>query len=295
MNFIKSSKSIISYIRKSPSNKGQKFYRFSLAILWQCYKRIIGLPLISRLDNGAKFILEPHSTNSSGNIYVKTYEAEYIYFLRENILKGGVIIDIGAHMGLYTLLLKDLFESGYCFEPAPDNFKALAANLFINDFIEKFLPVKSAVSDKNETMHLKIEGTFSGVNFLVEDKELSFENYQSVPVVSIDSFLSEKGEQKNIHFIKIDTEGNELKVLRGCLHTLKSNPKLIVLIENYSPMELVTLFSSINFKVFAIDKNGHILTDKNSILNSYNLLAVGMSHPLYEKIYLNFDRSIKVI
>ncbi len=277
-------KSIIGYIWQSPSNKGQKLYRVWLAIAWQCYKRIVGLPIISKLDNGTKFILEPNSTNSAGNIYVKTYEAQYIYFLRKHILKGGLIIDIGAHMGLYTLLLNDLFVGGYCFEPAADTFKALRDNLFINDLVEQFVPVNSAVSETNTIQALKIEGTFSGVNYLVGNIENNIENVAIVSVVSIDNFFLEKSEREKIHFMKIDTEGNEQKVLEGGLQTLKNNTHLILLFENSSPTNLIAILSSINFKVFSIDKNGTIFSDKKSLLHSYNLFAVGPQHPLFKVV-----------
>ena len=284
MGFINSLKSIFGYIWQSPSNKGQKLYRIALAILWQCYKRIVGLPLISTLDNGAKFILEPWSTNSTGNIYVKTYEAEYVFFLRQHILKDGLIVDVGAHMGLYTLLLNDLFKGGYCFEPAKDTFKALKNNLFINELIEKFIPENSAVSDRNGNQALKIQGVFSGVNHLIVANDKNISQSTIVPTVSIDNFLKEK-KTDQIRFIKIDTEGHELKVLRGCLETLKSNPLIIILFENSSPEELLELFRSINFKVFSIDKNGVIFSDKASILNAYNLFAVGYKHPLFDNVH----------
>lgn len=284
MKFINSVKSICRYIVQSPSNKGQKVYRFILAILWQCYKRTVRLPIISTLDNGAKFILEPASTNSTGNIYVKTYEAEYIYFLRKNILGNGLILDIGSHMGLYTLLLNNLFVGGFCFEPAKDTFNALKNNLFINDLIEKYIPVNSAVSDNNESSFLKVEGRFSGVNHLVELVGSNKDKANVVTTVSIDEFLLKNNITEKIHFLKIDTEGHELKVLKGCLQTLQNNRSVIVLFENSSLEELLQLFYSINFKVFSIDRKGHIYSDKTNTVNSYNLFAVGSEHPLFEKI-----------
>ena len=284
MGFINSIKSICRYIYQSPSNKGQKGYRLLLAILWQCYKRTVGLPIISILDNGAKFILEPNSTNSTGNIYVKTYEAEYIYFLRKHVLKNGYVLDIGAHMGLYTLLLNDYFVGGFCFEPAKDTFNALRNNLFINNLIEKYIPVNSAVSDNTASSTLKVEGIFSGVNHVIETPENIGGKTDVVSTVSIDNFLLKNNVTEKIHFLKIDTEGHELKVLKGCLQTLQNNRAVIVLFENSSLIELTQLFSSINFKVFAIDRNGNILSDKKYALNAYNLFAIGSEHPLFEKV-----------
>lgn len=72
------------YIVSSPSNKGQITKRFFYAFMWQLWKRTYGRPIIITLDNGNKFVLDSNSSNSTGVIYTKVYEAEYVYFLREH-------------------------------------------------------------------------------------------------------------------------------------------------------------------------------------------------------------------
>ena len=256
-------------------------YRVGLAVLWQSYKRMVGLPIISILDNGTKFILYPNSTNSTGNIYVKTYEAEYIYFLRKHIVKGGMIIDIGAHMGLFTLLLNNLFKGGYCFEPAKDTYMALQNNLFLNRLMDEFIPINSAVSDNDGTHTLKMEGAFSGINHLIETGEENSKDAEIVSTVSLDTFLIKNNILSNINFLKIDTEGHELTILMGSQQMLQNNPNLIILMENNCIEKVLELFAKVNFKVFAISSNGNVLSDNKSIANAYNIFAVGSLHPLY--------------
>jgi FkbM family methyltransferase len=49
---------------------------------------------------------------------------------------GGVVLDVGAHIGAFCLLLSERNQMrsyrGYAFEPAPDNVRVLRANLFQN-------------------------------------------------------------------------------------------------------------------------------------------------------------------
>jgi FkbM family methyltransferase len=278
MQALKLVRQISKYVLESPSNKGQKVYRLFLALGWQLYKRAVGLPIISKLDNGAHFILLPNSTNSTGNIYVKTYEAEYIYFLRKEVIEGGVFLDIGAHMGLYTLLLKDKFKKGFCFEPAKDNYKALKNNLFINNLHENFIALDKAVSNVEGTSVFNVNGDFSGTNSL-EDAGAGSSG-QEVETITIDSFIRKNGIQEKIQLIKIDTEGHEMQVLEGAKETLQNSPTCIVVIENYDTEIIIDFFNKLSYTVYALNKEGVISDEKEKVMRTYNLLAIGPLHPI---------------
>tara|TARA_B110000971_G_scaffold203942_1_gene224878 strand:+ start:409 stop:804 length:396 start_codon:yes stop_codon:yes gene_type:complete len=65
-------------------------------------------------------------------IYLRdAYENQQIKYLRELIIKEEVeiFIDIGSHMGFYTLNLSQLVKSGYSFEPIIENFNQLKENI----------------------------------------------------------------------------------------------------------------------------------------------------------------------
>ncbi|MBB1284685.1 FkbM family methyltransferase [Flavisolibacter sp. BT320] len=281
MRFFRLTKQIFRYINESPSNKGQKLYRFFLAILWQVYKRTVGLPLVSKLDNGASFILLPNSTNSTGNIYVKTYEAEYIYFLRKQVERGGVLLDIGAHMGLYTLLLKDRFSAGYCFEPAGDNFRALRNNMALNELTNVFECINMAVSNMNGEASLEITGAYSGMNGLT-DRTGSAATV-TVKTTTVDSFVKERDIEEKITLIKIDTEGHEVNVLKGARETLRNNPATLVLFENSELPSIIRIFDELSFTVYGIRKDGTPSRRPVDLASSYNLVAVGPHHPLQKQ------------
>jgi len=54
--------------------------------------------------------------------------------LRRLIKEGQVVVDVGAHIGYYTVLLARMVGKGrvFAFEPEPSNFSLLAKNVEIN-------------------------------------------------------------------------------------------------------------------------------------------------------------------
>jgi FkbM family methyltransferase len=183
-------------------------------------------------------------------------------------------------MGLYTLLLNDKFVGGYLFEPAYDTFRALRTNLFINDFTEKFIAVNSVVSDQEREVSFLKDGVFSGTNRIgIGDSSYT------INAIVIDKYLkSAIGSIPVVNFIKIDTEGHELGVLKGAEETINKNPGILLLIENSYTDQILDFFKDKNFKIFVIDKQGNISFDRTKFDKAYNLIAVGKEHPLYSTL-----------
>ena len=69
----------------------------------------------------------------------------------ENIIKNGnIVIDVGAHMGYYSLLFAKLVGKNgkiFAFEPDPKNFSRVQKNVKLNNYMNIVLTQK-AVSDR---------------------------------------------------------------------------------------------------------------------------------------------------
>lgn len=248
--------SVPKYILSEESNRSEKIKRLIFAAFWQLWKRTIKLPIVLPLDNGQQFIAEPKAKNSTGAIYTRIYEYRCIMFARKHVQRGGVICDVGAHTGLYSLLLANLFDKGICFEPADDSFELLRKNLCLNNFTD-FELYNKAVSHSNGYVEFNSDGPYSGTAHICDDEsQIPPENIINVPSVTLDSVLYER-HIEDLHYLKIDAEGHEYSVLQGGLKTIRSNPQLLIHVEITKHMsKIFDLLKNLNFKIFYLDNIG---------------------------------------
>lgn len=126
------------------------------------------------------------------------------------------VLDIGANIGLISLAMAKICKDGciYSFEPDSVNFERLKENVSLNKFSNLRL-FNLALGDMQGSSKLyRIEPSNPGMNrILIETPE------QPVPceVVNVETLNSLYNQKTftRVDFIKIDTEGFELKVLQG--------------------------------------------------------------------------------
>jgi len=193
------------------------------------------------------------SEYTAWSYFYKNQENEEIFFIKKIINNGDNIIDIGANLGFYSILFASLSPNGkvFSFEPSTKNYKKLLENKELNQKYN-ILTYKIGISDKKgyQKLFLTINenlnegGNFIGSNDLKNN--LFSEDFEDIKVETLDEIID-----KNINFklAKIDTEGNELKVLNGMKYILKNNLKYL-LIETSSNFDLINNFlKEFNFKI----------------------------------------------
>jgi len=153
---------------------------------------------------------------------------------RELIKNGMSIIDIGAHIGLYTVLAAEkVGNTGkiIAIEPEPQNYKQLLENIKLNSF-RNVIPVNCGLGIRNSLEKLYINPYKTCSHTFVLEKNGNY--FIEVRVKTLDS-LREELNLKKVDIIKIDTEGAEIPVLKGAEKTLRANPsvKIIVAAEHY--------------------------------------------------------------
>lgn len=156
-----------------------------------------------------------------------TPEPEYA-ILSTLITAGDWVIDVGANVGHYTKRFSDLVgPTGrvIAFEPVPETFALLAANLQVLPKANVTL-INAAVSDKTSLVGMSIPAFDTGLrNFYQAHLSDSPDSGLQVLTLCVDSLnITHK-----ITLIKIDAEGHEAGVLRG-MHQilLRDKPTLIV-------------------------------------------------------------------
>jgi FkbM family methyltransferase len=140
------------------------------------------------------------------------FEPAETALLRTLVTPGETLLDLGANVGYYTLLLSGLAKEGavYAFEPDPGNFRLLTRNVELNDLHNVTL-VRKAVSDFNGQARLYLAGYNQGDHRLFDSGD--GRSSVCVDVVRLDDFLADRPGR--IGFVKMDIQGCEARALAG--------------------------------------------------------------------------------
>lgn len=159
------------------------------------------------------------------------YEKENYEVLQQELKPGMDVIDIGAHIGLFSVICSQLTKGEgkiICCEPTPGTFNLLQRTLKINN-CRNVTPLQVAVSERlgSATFFISIENEGNNSNSLVGDHPLQQTTGYEVTLETIDHIIETYSLSPGI--IKIDVEGAELDALKGGLKSFKAcKPQLIL-------------------------------------------------------------------
>ena len=231
-----------------------------------------------------KFYIPKSDLKLENNIYYRVIkkEEESVDLIKKihKFFKTDLIIDIGANIGYWSFIRKQHLtniEQFFCIEPSKISFNFLKKNLKkYNDFKVYNLGLGNSEEVKKlsfpywenknsyRIQNLGLRSIYGDTNLLAEE----------IKIIKFDQlFPFNKFINKSI-FIKIDTEGYELEIIKG-MHNFISNVKEIIL-----ELEL-------NHKIFEnISQN--ILSELLQILKNYNFQVYYYKNQ--EIIKLEYDK-----
>ena len=134
---------------------------------------------------------------------------------------GMTVLDVGANLGLYTLLLAKLVgPTGrvVAFEPDPDLFALLLRNIALNK-CSNIEAHNQALGSREDRLMLRRLILNSGDNTLGSGGGRQFRQNVEVKVVALDEFLPDLRPD----LVKIDVQGWEFEVLLGMEKMLSAN------------------------------------------------------------------------
>ena len=202
-------------------------------------------------------------------LFNNEYEDQQLTFLYTKFHKLNIshFIDVGANMGIYSLLIANRFNDMkiYSFEPHPDVFNRFKKNIEQNSFDKNIQAMKLGLSDKKGIMFIEGPKQF-GIN-QSGGASLQSKGSNKVDVSTGDKEISLVG--KNIA-IKIDVEGHEIKTLNGFRNLFDLNNVFLqieIFDENYD--NTICLLEDYNFKLVKKINYNHNDTTNDYYLSNF--------------------------
>lgn len=158
--------------------------------------------------------------------YKTISDKEKIEFIKKNIKPGMIVLDIGANIGFYTVLLSKIVGEGgqvFAFEPDEKNYIFLRHNTKKLNNVAIF---RLAVGEVSKKIRLYLSDNLN-VDHQVYDIGEN-RKFVEVECVAIDDFLS---EDKIIDFIKIDIQGYEYFALLGMKNIIERSKQMYFISE----------------------------------------------------------------
>lgn len=155
--------------------------------------------------------------------------------MRQRIRPGDCCIDVGANIGYFACLM-----SGWCgdtgrvlaYEPEWENFQVLTTNADLaRQRGRSVFPVRAAVSSQRGELRL-LRKAFSTHHQVTSSDDPA--PAEAVASVRLDEDAPIRGASGSIRVLKIDVEGHEVQVLRGCERLVREGRVECMLVEVFA-------------------------------------------------------------
>jgi FkbM family methyltransferase len=252
------------YFFKQPDVNRHPVKAIVKRVLWKLHWLIKRKPVLLEGWYADLKIILPKS-GSAAQVFYRRHSSIEIVRVMERILKpGDIVVDIGAHIGEYTLIAAYLVKPVgvvYAIEPQAECVNYIRQNCEING-LKNVKVYQLAVGDRSGSVSFKRDPRSWGGLMVSDGGNLSVQS------VRLDDFAEWVG-LKNIAFIKIDAAGNELAVLNGgtSLFTQPNppiivcklyHPKVVKERFGYEAVEVLKLLWEWKFKTKALIENNTV-------------------------------------
>jgi FkbM family methyltransferase len=162
---------------------------------------------------GNRFYLDPSTDIGHCLLTAGDFEGQEITVCSKHIRTDGIVIDIGANIGLHSVHFSRAAQCGRVIsvEPSRSTFGTLLRN---TARLPNVIPLNVALSDSNgtQTFYVAEDNAYSG---LKNTRRKAILRTEHVACFSGDHILAPLIQDARVDLIKIDVEGLESQVLRG--------------------------------------------------------------------------------
>jgi FkbM family methyltransferase len=251
-------KKVVKFVWEHPSNEGQRTRAVLRAARFQLRGRVLHRRTLARLGQKSIIWADLHRTGASRIVYANPPDRNEMLTWRNGLRSGDLFIDVGANVGSYAIWAAELGAEVMALEPAADTFALLEENVALNGY-----PIKAIRAAAGATPGVaRFTSGRDCVNRLDPD------GAAEIAVVTIDSIIG----NRTVAGMKVDVEGFEIDVLRGCEQALSEHRVRLIQLEwNSTSMQAVgtdrrpvaDLLAKHNYRLYRAKPDGSLtlLTD----------------------------------
>jgi FkbM family methyltransferase len=264
---------VLSGILNHPLNKGRPVKALSRFLSWQLRSRTVGSDIVPFVDN-TRLLIRRGMHSATAQHYCGLADFEEMGFVLHALRAGDLFFDVGANVGVYTVLASVTGAKVKAFEPCPSTYRRLLSNINLNNIRPQVDTYACALGAKDGeadfTFHL------DSCNHVVVQDELGGER---VWVQRLDSFFPTWPiRQPRVVVIKIDVEGFEKDVMEGGTNTFQVADAVIIELLNgsgtrygYDDWELHGRMLDMGFRLHRYDPFTRVLRETDEIIGGNNL------------------------
>ena len=189
---------------------------------------------------------------------------ERLYFLGEydrdrlRLLKrfaqGGVVVDVGANVGLYTCVLARHAAKVVAFEPDARNFARLQTNVALGG-LTNVVTHRVALMDTRDVVEMFLPPNAATPSWVRTKNPGDWESRGSVKAERLDDIFS--GDRLDL--IKIDVEGSEVPVLHGAERVIREHrPVILCEVHKHSRDGIVRFSQSYGYDCLSLERRSYL-------------------------------------
>ena len=192
-----------------------------------------------------------------------SYEKEYCDYWMKLARKATTIFDVGANVGLYSLLAAAVNPASriHAFEPTPEIGEAFCENIRLNNMQNIFMNALGVGNSNGQAFLQRFMGgedIYDGMNFISAQKSESAN--LPINVTTIADYCRQNGVAR-IDLMKMDIEGGEYNALLGAKNLLEAQAVGCIFLElveshanraGHSTVEIKRLLANAGYQVFTL-------------------------------------------
>ncbi len=207
---------------RHPIGRRQKSKTLMRFIRWQVGSRILGESVAMPFVKNTRLLVCTGMHGATMNLYVGLQEFDDMAFLLHLVRPGDTCIDVGANVGVYTLLAAGVRQAQViAIEPVPDTYEQFLDNINLNRLGSNV--VSHNVGVAAEEGELRFSVSLGPTNHVLRPGEGGAA--VTVPVKMLDAVAADSSPV----LVKVDVEGFEQEVIRGGTNVF-SNPSLLAIV-----------------------------------------------------------------